>query len=151
MFLKPLIQTPTMLLSGPSTRTSILAPVSMMAFGKGTREKRMGEIYCAIPKSMKTQQADPFNYKLRSLPEVQEQMKYFPPNIIFDVEYKRYTAGDYRQNDENNTDDRERVSKIRFDIRDLNLAPLQRERFIFLLGSRYNHEKNPFKVKIVTK
>jgi hypothetical protein len=42
------------------------------------------------------------------------------------VHYKRYTAGDTRQNDDNNRDNRERVAKVRLDIRDLKLAPLQR-------------------------
>ena len=66
------------------------------------------------------------------------------------VDFKRYTAGDQRQNTDLNLDDRERVSKITFDLRDMNLQPLQRERFVFLLGPRYNPEK-PHKIKIVTK
>ena len=48
-------------------------------------------------------------------------MKYFPPNFILNSEYKRYTAGDYRQNDPNNTDDRDRVSKIRFNLMEMGL------------------------------
>jgi len=48
-------------------------------------------------------------------------MKYFPPNFILNAEYKRYTAGDYRQNDPNNTDDRDRVSKIRFNLMEMGL------------------------------
>ena len=67
-----------------------------------------------------------------------------------DVIYKRYTAGDYRQGDAANLDDRERVCKIKFDIRDLCLQPLQRERFVFLLGPRHNPAK-PHNIKIVTK
>ena len=59
-------------------------------------------------------------------------------------------AGDRRQANERNTDDRDRVSKLRFDLRHLNLQPLQRERFIFLLGPRYNPKK-PHSIKIVTK
>lgn len=47
-------------------------------------------------------------------------MKYFPPTFGMDAHYKRYTAGDYRQNDENNLDDRERVSKITFDIKEMH-------------------------------
>ena len=105
---------------------------------KGTREKRMKNIYSCVPEGMQTKQADPFNYKLRSRAEVEEQMKYFPPNFILNAEYKRYTAGDYRQNDPNNTDDRDRVSKIRFNLMEMGLQPLQRERFIFLLGPRHN-------------
>ena len=77
-------------------------------------------------------------------------MKYFAPDPLFVVPYKRYTAGDYRHNDPRNIDDRERVAKIIFDLRELQLQPLQRERFIFLLGPRWNKEK-PHQVKIVTK
>ena len=56
----------------------------------------MKEIYCTIPKQMITKQADPFAYKLRSMAEVQEHLKYYPPTFMMDVTYKRYTAGDYR-------------------------------------------------------
>ncbi len=70
---------------------------------------------------MQTRRADPFDYKLRSLAEVQEQMKYYAPDFTMITHYKRYTAGDYRQNSAQNLDDRERVSKITFDLRDLLL------------------------------
>lgn len=42
----------------------------------------MKQIYSCIPESMERRDADPFNYKLRSLEEVKEQMKYYPPNFI---------------------------------------------------------------------
>ena len=51
-------------------------------------------------------------------------MKYFAPDPLFVVPFKRYTAGDYRQNDPRNIDDRERVAKIIFDLRELQLQPL---------------------------
>ena len=110
----------------------------------------MENVYSCVPKSFERKQADPFDYKLRSMAEVQEQMKYYAPNFPVMAEYKRYTAGDIRQNNPNNIDDRERVSKLMINLRDLKLAPLQRERFIFLLGPRYNPKK-PHEVKIVTK
>ena len=77
-------------------------------------------------------------------------MRMFPPDFIMHAELKLYMAGDQRRNNENNTDDRNRTSRIHFDLRDLKLQPLQRERFIFLLGPRYDPE-NPHKIKIVTK
>ena len=110
----------------------------------------MSNIYCCIPKEMQFKRPDPFNYKLRSPEEIKEQMKYYPPNFTLYAEYKRYTAGDYRQNNPMNTDDRDRVSKITGDLREFNLAPLQRKRFIFLLGARWDPKK-PNHVKIVTK
>ena len=100
---------------------------------------------------MQTKQADPFDYKLRSLAEVKEQMKFFPPDLIINASYRRYTSGDLRpQEMQEHVDDRDRVSKLFFDLRDMNLQPLQRERFVFLLGPRYNPKK-PHEVKIVTK
>lgn len=51
-------------------------------------------------------------------------MKYYPPTFGMDAHYKRYTGGDYRQNDDNNLDDRERVSKITFDIKEMNFQYL---------------------------
>ena len=50
-------------------------------------------------------------------------------------------AGDIREDEPNKVDDRERVSKLRFKLSDLKLQPLQKERFIFLLGPRYNPKK----------
>ena len=110
----------------------------------------MSNIYCAIPKEMQFKKPDPFNYKLRSPDEIREQMKYYPPKFTLFAEYKRYTAGDYREGHPNNTDDRDRVSKITGNLREFNLAPLQRKRFIFLLGPRWDPKK-PNHVKIVTK
>mmetsp|Transcript_22786 Transcript_22786/g.28213 ORF Transcript_22786/g.28213 Transcript_22786/m.28213 type:complete len:261 (-) Transcript_22786:97-879(-) len=77
-------------------------------------------------------------------------MRFFPADFTLYPEMKKYTAGDYRMNDENNLDDRDRVCKIRFDLKEMNLQPLQKERFIFLLGPRYNPKK-PYDIKIVTK
>ena len=115
-----------------------------------SRENRMKQIYTCVPASMETKRNDPFDYKLRSLAEVKHQLKYFPADLVVYASYKRYTAGDHREDNERNTDDRDRVSKLRFDLRHLNLQPLQRERFIFLLGPRYNPKK-PHSIKIVTK
>ena len=84
----------------------------------------MKQIYCCVPESMLTKPVDRFDYKLRSMDEIEEQMKYFPPDFVIDAAYKRYTAGDRRQHQYENPDDRERVSKLTFDIRQLNLAPL---------------------------
>lgn len=43
-----------------------------------------------------------------------------------------------------NRDNRDRVAKIRVDMRKLRLAPLQRQRFQFLMGSRWNSQKPHF-------
>jgi hypothetical protein len=55
-----------------------------------------------------------------------------------------------RVNDEKNLDLRGEVAKIKIDMREMNLAPLQRERFIFLMGRRHNPKK-PHDIKIVVK
>ena len=91
---------------------------------------------------------DKFDYQLRSKNEVIDEFKHFMPTFPIIAAYKKYTAGDVRQNVDDNLDNRERVAKIRVDIRDLQLAPLQRERFQFLLGSRHNPVK-PHYCKIV--
>lgn len=87
-----------------------------------------------------------------------EEHRLFPPNFEIKAYYKKYSAGDTRPED--NLDNRDRVvssmqlvliclqAKIWVDLRDLGLAPLQRERFIFLLGPRY---KNSHIVKLVCK
>lgn len=81
----------------------------------------MKGIYSCVPEVMHRKEADPFDYKLRSLAEVQHQMRFFFPDFLVNAEMKKYTAGDYRRNDESNLDDRDRISKIRFDIRDMQL------------------------------
>jgi len=80
-----------------------------------------------------------------------EQHKYYPPNFPFFSTYKRHDAGDQRKDEQGNTRDvRERVAKLRIDLRDLKLFPLQRERFVYLLGPRYNAQR-PHDIKIVCK
>lgn len=77
----------------------------------------------------------------------------FPPDFTLTAFYKRYTAADSREQKDHQTsnkDDRDRVAKVIFDIRSLKLAPLQRERFVFLLGSRYKPEK-PHYCRIVSR
>jgi len=70
-----------------------------------------------------------------------------PPNFYIDTMYKRYTAGDVRPG-EANLDNRERVAKISLDMRDLRLAPLQRDRLIYLLGPRWSDARKHH-IKIV--
>lgn len=49
----------------------------------------------------------------------------FETDFPINVNYKRYTAGDVRPTEHvQNRDNRERVAKVRIDIRDLRLAPL---------------------------
>jgi len=71
---------------------------------------------------MQPAEKDPFDYKLRSKEQVKEEMRYFPPDFEIEFHYKNYTAGDTRLED--NLDNRDRVAKIYFDLRDLRLAPL---------------------------
>ena len=42
----------------------------------------MKQIYTCVPASMETKRNDPFDYKLRSLAEVKEQLKYFPADVV---------------------------------------------------------------------
>lgn len=85
-------------------------------------------MYPCVPDTQKLTPKDPFDYKLRSKHEVAEEFKYMPPEFFIDARYVRYTAGDVRPGEEN-YDNRERVAKIYLDMRDLRLAPLQRDRF----------------------
>ena len=60
--------------------------------------------------------------------------------------FDKYPHGDVREHGDTRIDHRDKVAKIFFDLRDLGLSPEQRERFIFLLGPRYNESHQ---VKIV--
>ena len=75
-----------------------------------------------------------------------EEFKYNAQEFPITSAYKKYTAGDTRADD--NLDNRERVvsrpyfikiikAKIWVHMREMGLAPLQRQRFIYLLGNRY--------------
>jgi len=82
-------------------------------------------MYPCLPSWQHIKPKDPFDYKLRSKEEVIEEFKMFEIDFPINVNYKRYTAGDVRPTEHvQNRDNRERVAKIRIDIRDLRLAPL---------------------------
>jgi hypothetical protein len=107
--------------------------------------------YPCIPSWEKTKPKDPFNYKLRTKEEVMKQHEYHQPNFPIIAEWKKYAAGDLREHEASDMmDRRSTVAKIRLDMRHLKLAHLQRERFAFLLGPRYD-PRRPHTVKIVTK
>ena len=100
--------------------------------------------YNCIPEWQKPAPQDPFDYKLRNKEEVKEEFKYYYDAFDIQGVYKKYTAGDTRTED--NLDNRERVAKIWVQLNEMGLAPLQRQRFIFLLGNRYTGSS---KIKIV--
>ena len=60
-----------------------------------------------------------------------------PPDFEWEVTSVSYPAGDTREHGNTRTDHRDKKAKITFDLRDMNLSPEQRERFVFLLGPRY--------------
>ena len=95
---------------------------------------------------MKPAPKDPFDYKLRSKEEVMEEFKYYEEPFDIQAEFTKYTAGDTRMED--NLDTRDRVAKITVNLTEMGLAPLQRQRLIFLLGNRYQGSD---KIKIVCK
>ena len=106
-----------------------MSGVSSRYFGAFTAKKynihrRQKKMYPCLPEWQNVIPRDPFDYKLRSKEEVKEDFRMWEPDFSMFVHYKRYTAGDTRQNDDNNRDNRERVAKVRLDIRDLKLAPL---------------------------
>ena len=105
-------------------------------------------MYPCVPDYQIHVPADPFDYKLRTKEEVMEEHKYFPPDLLLKMHYRRYMATDTREHVDTNTESRDRVAKIEIDIREFCLAPLQRERFVFLLGPRYNPLR-PYYCKIV--
>ena len=76
-----------------------------------------------------------------------EEQKYFVPDFEWRLEFFKYPAGDPREHGETRIDHRDKIVKLHFNFHDLKLAPLQRERLIFLLGPRYNPKKcNQFKI-----
>lgn len=129
-----------------ASKQSCLLQTQMRNFALYRKAKYHHLSYSCVPEFMKPAPQDPFDYKLRSKQEVAEEFKYYTPEFNIGVIYKKYTAGDTRAED--NLDNRERVAKIFVNLKDLKLAPLQRERFIYLLGNRWIGSD---KVKIVCK
>ena len=93
--------------------------------------------YTQLPDWLAKQQRDPFDYVLRSKKEIMEEQKYFIPDFSWRLTFDKYPHGDTREHGDMRIDHRDKVAKIIFDMRDLGLSPEQRERFIFLLGPRY--------------
>lgn len=52
--------------------------------------------YTCVPDYMKPAPQDPFDYKLRTKQEVQEEFKYYSPEFPIQANYKKYAAGDLR-------------------------------------------------------
>jgi len=77
----------------------------------------MKQLYPCVPEYQQRREADPFDYKLRTKEEVLEQHRLYPPTFAINMIYRRYMATDLREHSENNTETRERVAKITFDIR----------------------------------
>ena len=68
--------------------------------------------YGCIPEWQQPTQNDPFDYQLRSKDEVTHEFKYFNDAAFnVHVQYKKYTAGDTRVED--NLDNRERIVSIK--------------------------------------
>ena len=138
------------------SRATLFRPMNMMLFNtakmnfshypRKAKTKKM--VYTQLPDWLKKQERDPFDYKLRSLEEVKEEAKYFPPDFSWYVQTDKYPAGDVREHGNTRTDHRDKVAKITFDLTELGFSPEQRERFIFLLGPRYKPEHGN-KCKIV--
>ena len=125
-----------------------LYSIQLRTFRAAPKKNRVKYMqYTQVPDWLAKQQRDPFDYKLRSKAEVMEQQKYFEPNFEFRTEFFKYPAGDVREHGNTRVDHRDKVAIVHFDFSNLNLAPLQRERMIFLLGPRYKPEMgNQFKI-----
>jgi len=52
-----------------------------------------------------------------------EEQKYLPTDFPWEAEFHRYPSGDLREHGKTRIDHRDKMSKIRFDLRDLNLSP----------------------------
>lgn len=85
---------------------SIISQTSR-AFALYRKPKTFHMSYNCVPEWMQPAPQDPFDYKLRSKEEVKEEFKYYPVDFNIQVNYKKYTAGDTRSED--NLDNRDRI------------------------------------------
>ena len=102
--------------------------------------------YTQIPPWLKKQERDPFDYKLRSKEEVLLDSKYFPPEFEWNNQITMYPSGDVREHGNTRIDNRDKKARISLSLKDLCLAPLQRQRFCFLLGPRYKKDSDLIKL-----
>lgn len=79
--------------------------------------------YTQVPSWLKKQDRDQFDYELRSKAEVMRQHKYYPPDFEWKLEFSKFPAGDVREHGDTRIDHRDKIAKITFDLRDLNLSP----------------------------
>lgn len=125
-------------------RPTLLTQPAFRSFALYRKPKTAHLSYTCVPAFMKPAPVDPFDYPLRPKQEILDEFKYHPAEFSVGVLYKKYAAGDTRSED--NLDNRDRIAKIWVNIKEMKLAPLQRERFIYLLGNRWVGSD---KVKIV--
>lgn len=98
-----------------------------------------------IPEWQKSINRDPFDYRLRTRAEVEEEKRVNPPIAVGRLEVRNYSDNDPGLR---HIDFRDSVVRMTIDMRNWHLTPLQKERLIFLLGSRY---KNSCKFRVVVR
>ncbi|CAG9315627.1 unnamed protein product [Blepharisma stoltei] len=96
-----------------------------------------------LPPWQKSIWRDPFDYPLRTIEQVKEEIKNNPPSQKVAAQVVHY----YGKNATvpNRVDLPSQVVKMWVDMRNWNLTKLQKERLIFLLGTRYKNSPT-FKV-----
>lgn len=91
-----------------------------------------------IPQWNKKLYRDPFDYPLRSIEEVKKELENFPIDRTARIEIVHYTDRfDKRYAEKKYIDTQEGVVKMWINMNNWNLTPKQKDRLIFLLGTRY--------------
>lgn len=96
-----------------------------------------------IPEWQKPINRDPFDYRLRTKAEVEEERKANPPYAAGQIEVRNYVDEDPNLS---HLDFRNAVVRMTIDIKPWNLTDLQKKRFLFLVGPRF--KKGKFKVVV---
>lgn len=100
-----------------------------------------------IPQWNKKLYRDPFDYPLRSLEEVKAEFEKFPIDRTARIEIVHYKDRfDKRYAEKKYIDTLEGVVKMWINMDNWNLTPKQKDRLIFLLGTRYKEGESEFKI-----
>ena len=117
-----------------------LAHVREFSRGRGRvhkmKTKKIGTYPC-IPIWLKETPKDRFNYKLRSKEEIARGQREFGADLLVTMYMKKYFNIDQRYVS-TNQDIRNSIAKISINPHEMGLTYLQKERFLYLVGARYN-------------
>ena len=112
--------------------------------GKRKIKTKVIEKYEAIPDFLNMKKKDPFDYRLRSIQEVKNDLKDEKFNLPLEIKFFKFPEflPKHKQKQKN------RPVIFICDMKKIFLSEKQKERMVYLVGDRYNEKKEHWKMRI---